>query len=257
MLNPIAVRPVETGDEIQRSVFCPHYEKCLDYAISQDWENFTCAACGLFEPRKSITGWLEQNTFLCKLGRLTPEQCKINRSRKRLTEPLSFNDRSPEARARLAGIVMPTACESCTDWKDLIAQHRRKRKSIEKKSSKPEEGRVPIAAESTKQTCVCKECKGTFEPYKHGATVVKTICATCLTAKIFRKKKDSGSQAAEPAQTVANSRYCNGSITLVFADADGELLRRINDISRRERRSVDSQILYWLENYIPELKAKG
>ena len=132
MLNPIAARQADSLKEVQRAVFCEHYDKCLDFAISQGWEGFTCICCGLFAPpKRTLDKWLEANTISCSLGRLTPEQCRINRGRKGLRECVNYCDKSPEAKLRRMGIVTPGACEKCTDWGKLNADFRRRKRILE------------------------------------------------------------------------------------------------------------------------------
>jgi len=33
--------------EAPRMLFCTFYERCLDFAVKQRWENWTCARCSL------------------------------------------------------------------------------------------------------------------------------------------------------------------------------------------------------------------
>jgi len=37
----------EHGIDGQRSLFCAHYDDCLDEAVKQGWGSWGCAACGL------------------------------------------------------------------------------------------------------------------------------------------------------------------------------------------------------------------
>src|SRR5205823_4963980 len=32
---------------VTRHVFCPHYPQCLDVAVREDWEDWTCSRCPL------------------------------------------------------------------------------------------------------------------------------------------------------------------------------------------------------------------
>ena len=34
--------------EEHRNVHCRHYSACIDVAVRQDWDSFTCAKCPLF-----------------------------------------------------------------------------------------------------------------------------------------------------------------------------------------------------------------
>ena len=263
MLNPIAAPPIESLKDVQRNVLCQHYKECLEIAIERNWDNFTCICCNLFHPSgRSFDRWLEQNTIACKLGKLTPEQCEVNRGRKRLAEPFDLHDQSPEARDGLAGVFMPTACESCSDWGRLHAEFREKRGKKVSKDKQP-------AVKSTGELCVCKKCNGEFKSYEYGCAVVKSVCRPCLTARSSKKQKEStpdgqgtskprpsrnNMNAARPSPNGASCTDAPETITLVFADSDEALRQRIEEISRKERRSVDAQILYWLETCVPELK---
>ena len=33
--------------DVPRMLFCVHYERCLNFAVKQRWDNWTCAQCGL------------------------------------------------------------------------------------------------------------------------------------------------------------------------------------------------------------------
>jgi hypothetical protein len=251
-IYPVACRPVEDLNEIQRNVFCPFYENCLDIADLEGWENFACIWCRMFKPQTGpLDKWLKANCFTCKLGRITPEQCETNRKRKRLAEKVDMHDHSPEARARLAGVVVPTACESCTDWERLTKGFRHR---LQLNETRHTEGGASIMGvkgiKGPSELCICKDCKGNFEAYKRGATVIKSICPACLTKKTSPPKKK---------KTVAPSEQrpeSNGgkalSITLVFEEGDRDLFRTINDTARRERRSPECQVLKWLESIVLE-----
>ena len=51
--------------------------------------------------QRDIEEWIEENTFECPLGRVSINQCKINRSRK------------PARQCRYGEIPMPPICEGC------------------------------------------------------------------------------------------------------------------------------------------------
>lgn len=38
----------ETLTKPERDVFCSHYNDCLNCAVKEDWENWTCSRCQLF-----------------------------------------------------------------------------------------------------------------------------------------------------------------------------------------------------------------
>lgn len=38
------------GEElVQRDVFCPNYNVCLEYVLKQGWDNWTCVGCPLYQ----------------------------------------------------------------------------------------------------------------------------------------------------------------------------------------------------------------
>lgn len=252
MVNPIAAAPTDKHGEIQRDVFCCHYDECLGVAIERDWENFTCIGCSLFKPfGRSFDKWLEENTINCKLGRITLEQCERNRGRKGIAEPFNLRDRSTKAiKAGMSGIFRPSACESCTEWRSLKAEFNKK-KLLRNRTGEMNQGgnasKVPEAGEKR----VCGQCGREFTAYRHGVTVVKAICMECLHKKISPpERKDS---AAIPAASAANGTGPAGaeSISISFSGQDAKLLQLIREISAKDRRTVDSQILYWLETHVP------
>lgn len=102
---------------------------------------------------------------------------------------------------------------------------------------------------------VCS-CGKQFEPYQHGVTFVKKLCRECLVNKINRKtriqqqKQKAEAAPSKPAPIPPGSN----TIQLVFAHSDEGLLKRVRELSSLERRTVESQILYWLERNVPELQ---
>lgn len=39
--------------EEHRNVHCRHYSACIDVAVREDWDSFTCANCPLFQQDKA------------------------------------------------------------------------------------------------------------------------------------------------------------------------------------------------------------
>jgi len=76
-----------------------------------------------------------------------------------------------------------------------------------------------------------------------------------LVRKIKRKKGIPEVKQKAPASSPAPSSGNTETVSLLFARSDGQLLKRIRDLSLLERRTVESQILYWLERHVPELKS--
>lgn len=46
-INPEA-GPSKAGVEEHRNLNCHHYDPCLDEAVRQGWQSFTCARCPLY-----------------------------------------------------------------------------------------------------------------------------------------------------------------------------------------------------------------
>lgn len=251
MLCPISAKPVEEAAKVQRNVMCRFYDECLDIAIEADWENFSCLKCSEYMQTKRMPDqWLEENTFVCSLGRLTIEQCESNRRRKRLSDRLSLQDRSAEAtQARVAGIVMPTACESCADFERLHAEFHN-RTSLQKRGRESmKEGVTPT------ETRKCKECQEDFIPYKRGAVTIKSICEQCFNKKTVPPNNKLAPAPAPKAPT--NGQGDPDTVPITFSGKDRELLDRIIVIAGKDRRTVEAQVLYWLENRVPELREGG
>lgn len=251
--NPIAAPAVDSLHKIRRDVFCPRYDRCLDFAIGREWENFSCTSCGLFKDQKAAAEqWLVENTIACALGRVSPRQCEVNRGRRRIGEPLDLRARDAEGnRVRPAGGVRPLACEACTDYERLIDEFD-KRRHEEVSNMETVESALP-APSSTPGLCICKKCRGEFEPYRRGAVTVKTICAACQGSNSSRKGRSESLGSANKIDAEAqDGKGC--TVTLSFIGADAGLLARIADIAREKRRPVDAQILRWLEKEVPELR---
>ncbi len=255
--NPIAAPPVDSLVQVKRNVFCSNYNECLETAIIKDWDNFSCTACRFLDGSRQLGDeWLSENTFRCALGRLTPRQCGLNRSRKRIKEPRSLHDRdAKENGGRVLGIARPSACETCKDWKRLIAEFRDKAK-IEGDGMEERGVGTSHPVESPAALGTCKQCKAQFEPYRRGAVVVKTICPACLTLKTAPKREAGNAQVAGKTGATGIGELKSDVIAISFTDADAELLARIREISSRERRSPDAQILHWIETLVPELSAQ-
>jgi hypothetical protein len=96
--------------------------------------------------------------------------------------------------------------------------------------------------------CVCSECGNGFEPYKRGAIIVKSMCPDCMTKKLARKAHSPASGDNKP-----DSLTDDPFVTIVFSGQDRLLFTRISDLSKKDRRSMESQVLFWLEHYVPEL----
>ncbi len=44
----------ENAVDEHRNLYCPQYARCLDAALRQDWDSWTCANCRLFTLRHDL-----------------------------------------------------------------------------------------------------------------------------------------------------------------------------------------------------------
>jgi hypothetical protein len=132
---------------------------------------------------------------------------------------------------------------------------------------------LEVAISSRPEIVVCG-CGKEFEPYRRGATVIKKICPDCLGKKAGHPKKPAkderpktqagqapdGPGIGEKPQLEAALDQAPGSapakITILFKGPDEQLFERIQKLSARQRRTTDAQVLFWLENNVPELTAE-
>jgi len=49
----------ERGLEGQRSLFCIHYDACLDEAVKQGWASWGCTSCGLAAAEPDEAGGID------------------------------------------------------------------------------------------------------------------------------------------------------------------------------------------------------
>ncbi len=135
--------------------------------------------------------------------------------------------------------------------------------------------RPEVAGSNQPEICVC-ECGKEFTPYKKGCALIKKVCPDCQGrhrhyAASINKPKDEQHKAEaskelqaagiveKPGPPVALDGTPGSmppEITIVFRGPDAEMFGRIEKLSARERRPMDMQILSWLENLLPELKAE-
>ena len=45
--TPVRAGKASSSGAVQRLVFCPLYQQCLDVAVRSGWEDFTCRRCPL------------------------------------------------------------------------------------------------------------------------------------------------------------------------------------------------------------------
>lgn len=256
MLCPTPAKPVDEPEKVLRDVMCHLYDECLDIAILEDWENFSCLKCSLYmQTKRPSDKWLEENTFRCKLGRVTPAQCKVNREKPDVLEKhpglkssLDQRDRYKRNRIYIASI-----CAACKDWERLCNSLSDAPTKKKERFMAEENRQTETTAAIAKSICACGK---QFEPYQHGVTFVKKICRECLTIKINNKTRiQQQKQKAEAASSrPAPIPPAHNTVQLFFAQSDQGLLKRIQELSLLERRTVESQVLYWLERNVPELR---
>ncbi|MFZ0930400.1 MAG: hypothetical protein WAN11_17480 [Syntrophobacteraceae bacterium] len=248
--------------------------------------------------------WLRAHTFLCKLGRVSPAQCQRNRSKpeppdraEQLFEIIKTPAKSRRSMGRrgkgrhreggppqaqptqkepdssdkpFAG-WMPSPCATCKDFERLCKELCNEN-AIRKEGPHMDVVGSEVLPGDQPEICIC-HCGKKFEPYKRGATVVKTICVECLNKKNARPKRPlkdeppvSGIGDAPGVAGIGEKRQPEvaldqassssvAEIRIVFAGNDEEMFHRIEKLSARQRRTAPAQILYWLESFVPELNA--
>ena len=149
-----------------------------------------------------IKKWLEINTFICPhgLGRLSPEQCRANRERCDLSE------------AKLLGLPpKPWQCYKCTEWKELIEEVKKRRKSMAKVD-------------------ICKLC-GKQLPIK-----ARGLCSSCYNKQYREGKLDSVTKS-------------NMSLKIILDFSDyPNLYNAILTKAEKEMRNIRQQVLWELKN---------
>ena len=196
--------------------------------------------------------WLRANTFLCKLGRLSPVQCERNRKRPGLFEEAFAN-------------YKPTACTNCQDWarlcEGITGEHKAAPDATPSLNDEPiSEGIAYMESQPAPERIKC-ECGVEFEPYKFGAVTVKSSCRDCFIRKTAgRGKKRKETPGGDPGKARQDASKPAGSvqaslIAVPFSGRDEGLFQRIEECARRERRTPEAQVLYWLETRVPELRA--
>lgn len=202
--NPVPHGRRSQSNEVERNVFCKHYDACLDEAIEKKWQGFSCIEC---------EGYLYRSEIMSELSMI------------------SFP------------IEKPTF------------------KTYDNRSVGGKEEEMANTEEPPKKsdsTCVC-HCGKEFEPYKRGVVIVKTVCQECLREK-NKANADNARKASSPKKPskedgVTATPTSHKSVTLAFDGKDLPMFERIKTASARERRTMESQILYWLETFVPDLCA--
>lgn len=119
----------------------------------------------------------------------------------------------------------------------------------------------------------CEACGEDFEPYKNGSVTILTVCHTCLmkrkygpdwtpgdrrekdriraanNRKRLREAKEKATECQDPNEPGVNGpiELVNPLVTIAFMKDDQALYDRLMATAKRERRTPESQILYWLD----------
>ncbi|MFZ0929674.1 MAG: hypothetical protein WAN11_13800 [Syntrophobacteraceae bacterium] len=164
----------------------------------------------------------------------------------------------------------PSPCARCKDFEKLCKELCNEN-MVRKEGSPMDVVSSEMPPCDQPETCIC-QCGKRFEPYKRGVTIIKNVCVDCLNKKNARPKKPKDERSASGSNRVAGvagidenrqleaaSGHASNSsvaeIRVIFAGNDEKMLHRIQDLSERQRRTAPAQILYWLENLVPELSA--
>lgn len=64
--SPISTDPVTVLSATHRRVFCHFYEHCLDVAVLEAWQNFSCDFCDAYEPVEHEPRWWIAEGLRCE-----------------------------------------------------------------------------------------------------------------------------------------------------------------------------------------------
>lgn len=84
---------------------------------------------------------------------------------------------------------------------------------------------------------ICKVCGHEFEAYQHGVVKMTRMCRVCITSKV--------SEATRNRPVKIPSHVPN--IILYFEDGDQDILARVSDEAKRNRRTLANQVLFMIE----------
>jgi hypothetical protein len=110
----------------------------------------------------------------------------------------------------------------------------------------------PVQSTGSDPACACGVCGKEFEAYRRGVVIVTSICRDCLSDKCHPRRSTVSKHVKLQKDERSEGKVSN-SIAIVFSGMDAELLQRIRELSKKERRSAEAQILHWLETFVPEL----
>ena len=93
-----------------------------------------------------VDKWMEINTFVCRFGRVSPEQCEKLRARPTVKEWIKEKGISEKTRLK------PFVCEECSEWELLCQMVYEKRKKFYEKLKKQEKEGREMAEKKSKNT---------------------------------------------------------------------------------------------------------
>ena len=129
---------------------------------------------------------------------------------------------------------------------------------------------VDSPPDNSKPTQTCATCGGPFEPYRVGPNWVRqpTQCFACLMRKKYgpdwkpgitkadrklmslRKKRAEKKVVAENKMVQPAKSVSDATIMLTFDGPDVAMYERILEIANRERRTVDQQVLFFMDGVL-------
>jgi hypothetical protein len=64
-VNPESCLASDEG--LYKNALCPHYDQCLEFAVAENWSQFTCQACRFQNSRIEIEPNAREMTGYCRL----------------------------------------------------------------------------------------------------------------------------------------------------------------------------------------------
>ena len=93
-----------------------------------------------------VDKWMEINTFVCRFGRVSPEDCERLRARPTMKEWIKEGGKGENPK------IKPSACEECYEWQLLCQMVYEKRKKFYEKLKKQEKEGREMAEKRGKNT---------------------------------------------------------------------------------------------------------
>ena len=95
---------------------------------------------------EDVEKWMEINTFVCRFGRVSPEECERLRARPTMKEWIKEGGKGENPK------IKPSACEECYEWQLLCQMVYEKRKKFYEKLKKQEKEGREMAEKRGKNT---------------------------------------------------------------------------------------------------------